>query len=742
MIRISFITAAMAAAFSAAVFATATHLHIEGQSCPLHGDSFISAEGITAKKLAQKQLLVQRSTQGVYASATMDNPAVIDVAVLMHTTWIEAMKDKLTQDANGKYYENGAQFAVERIKAQYAYFNESLKLQKVPVVFRPVYFAQTENTLESGVEYLDLANEYATVYNCVMNPKWVEINNGNQELCESQGLFRISDITNGSADVMHYVREVKDGQSTGGLGGFFQGVAIFDAYRGGVGIIKESNAAGENLYTSDDMNSLRFGHVNASTLTHEFGHVFGGMHNVWSGEPADGNDNRAFACGKKDPRRSWDTDKKPTALWANGGWLTDETHRFYSDPDTVVDGDACGVVGEANNLRVVKENAPLVALNKTMRAATSQIQFALDSYSVTRAEGTVSITLKRTGDTSEAAYLSMTAKDGSAWEGRDFDFGFKEVAFAAGESEKTVTLTLLPRAKRHADTELSLQIHGAIGATFPTEGPTINILSDKPLVPGTVQFATESATIIEGNQLQVRINRLNGQDGYIQYTLLATDGTAKAGTDYEFWSGTRTIRDGESETTVEVDTSMIAGKQGRRHLTLNLTAVSDGAILGELTTTRVNIDDATEPGKLNFSSPVASVTEGDSIKLTVQRTDGTEGDLTVQLRTVSGTAASGTDFTSIDQPLTFAAGQSTASVTVNTLKRTGDNGSRFFYAALSRATAGTIGYTNEIVITINDSTATTNPDTGAGDSGGGGGSVGWWMMLVLAVAGLARRVKA
>ncbi|WP_419570883.1 Calx-beta domain-containing protein [Rheinheimera sp.] len=740
MKRISLFTAAIAVAYSTtALTAASTHEHIEGQSCPLHGDSFISAEGVAAKKSAQKQLLMQRSVFGVSTSATMDNPAVIDVAVLMHATWIEAMKEQLTQDANGKYYENGAQFAVERIKAQYAYFNESLRLQNVPVVLRPVYFAETDNQILTGQGSTSQQEESRKTLNCVMYPVGGLADNS---YCEASNLGRVNEITQTNVDLFHYIRDGVEGDQAGGLGSFFEGITVIDFYRGGVGIVKASNAAGENLYTSDDMNSLRFGHVNASTLTHEFGHVFGGMHNVWSGEPADGKDNRAYSCGKKDPRRSWDTDKKPTALWANGGWLTNENHRFYSDPDTVVDGDACGVVDEANNLRVVKENAPLVALNKTMRAATSQIQFALDSYSVTRAEGTVSITLKRSGDTSEAAYLSMTAKDGSAWEGRDFDFGLKEVAFAAGESEKTVTLTLLPRTERHADTEFSLQIHGAIGATFPTEGPTIHILSDKPLVPGTVQFASESATIIEGNQLQVKINRLNGQDGYIQYTLLATDGTAKVGTDYEFWSGTRTIRDGESETTVEVDTSMIAGKQGRRHLTLNLTAVSDGAILGELTTTRVNIDDATEPGKLNFSSPVASVTEGDSVKLIVQRTDGTEGDLTVQLRTVSGTAASGTDFTSIDQPLTFAAGQSTASVTVNTLKRTGDNGSRFFYAALSRATAGTIGYTNEIVITINDSAATTNPDTGAGDSGGGGGSVGWWMMLALGLFGLVRRAKA
>lgn len=52
------------------------------------------------------------------ASATMDNPAVIDLGVVMHKTWLGAMKEPLTKDTSGKYYENGAQFAIARIKAQ------------------------------------------------------------------------------------------------------------------------------------------------------------------------------------------------------------------------------------------------------------------------------------------------------------------------------------------------------------------------------------------------------------------------------------------------------------------------------------------------------------------------------------------------------------------------------------------------------------------------------------------------
>lgn len=723
---------------SAAFVANAvTHQHIEGQSCPLHGDAFMTVEGVAAKKAAQKRLLSQRSTQSVAATATMDNPAIIDVAVLMHSTWIDAMSEQLSQDQNGKFYENGAQFAIERVKAQYAYYNESLKLQNVPAVLRPVYFAETNNQITSGNSLADQQAEYATVYNCVMNPKWVEINNGNQELCESQGLFRINDIASSSVDVMHYIREVKEGQSTGGLGGYYQGIAIFDAYRSGWRIVKASNDAGENFYTADDVNSMRFGHVNASTLTHELGHVFGGMHNVWDGEPADGKDNRAYSCGKKDPRsQPLPGEKKPTALWSNGGWLTNENHRFYSNPDVTVDGDVCGVVGEANNLRVVKENAPLVALNKTLAADASDLQFVIDSYSVTRAEGTVSITIKRTGDINQAAYLSLTAKDGSAWEGRDFDFGFKEIAFAAGESEKTVVVNLLPRSERHADTEFSLQIHGAVGASFPEQGPSIRIVSENPLQAGTVQFELGSVTVTEGAKATVNVSRLNGQDGDIQYALTATDGTAKAGTDYTFTSRTQTMKSGEVQVSFEIPTQLLAGKQGSRNLSLTLSAVTGGAILGSMDTTTVNIVDASEPGKLAFSTAATTVTEGGSLTLTINRTEGTDGEVTVNVRSLAGTATAGLDFTAFSQSVTIPSGQNSASVTVNTLNRSGSQGARYFDVVLANPTAGTISAdTPSVRVTINDQTV----EPPAGQESGSGGSMGWMMMLALALIGAMRR---
>lgn len=67
--------------------------------------------------------------------------ATVDVAVVMHSDWLETMKIRYTQDDSGKYYENGVQFGIARIKAQFDYLNRVFERQNVKAKLRPVYFS-------------------------------------------------------------------------------------------------------------------------------------------------------------------------------------------------------------------------------------------------------------------------------------------------------------------------------------------------------------------------------------------------------------------------------------------------------------------------------------------------------------------------------------------------------------------------------------------------------------------------
>lgn len=684
-----------------------------------------------AKKLLERAAAV--------ASASGE-PVVIDVGVVMHKSWIEAMAEPLTKDAGGKYYENGAQFAVARIKAQFDFFNETLAAQNVNAQVRPVYFSVVDiEMLETGATTQN--TDFNNVLVCVFYPESNPNYSGKAQLCESQGLKRVRDIVNGQIDLVYYVREKMASESIAGLGAYFSGPLVLDSYRATVKL-----GAGSSLYSESELANLRFGMQNSDVFSHETGHAIGAMHEVWEGEPVFASDyNRAYACGNRTdgtPRIDNNLEsRRKTIMWHTVGSVKNMHHRFFSDEDIVVDGDRCGVRGEANNIDYIRTNAPKVALNNAMKPASSNVVFVQDAIIVGRAEGKATVTLRRTGDLTKPAYLTMTAKDGSAWENRDFSFGLKEIAFAAGEAEKTVDVTILPRDRGHADTKFSLVVQAAMGATYSAAGAEITILSDKAIKAGAVQFDKASIDVVEGNTAQVLINRLDGTDGDITFKVTTSNGTAVSGTDYSAESTVKTLKDGEGSMLVTVATTKRAGVQGDRTVNLAITDVTGGAALGQIGQATLNIKDAVERGTLGFSAASATVNENGSITLTINRTNGTDGEVSVRVKTVNGTALAGTDFTAVDQIVTFGAGQSSANVTVAAINRTGTQGSRDFDVQLSDATGGAVvGGTATVRVTVQDVTPATTPDAGSG--GGSGGSMGVFSLfglLVLAVRRLQAR---
>lgn len=680
---------------------------------------------VDLQKRADKELLESAST---LANATGE-PAMIDVGVVMHNSWLEAMKEQITTDATGKFYENGAQFAVARVKAQFDYFNETLKLQNVNARVRPVYFASVNSETEAAGR-LSAADELTNMLVCVF---WDESNVGypsRREYCEAQGLKRVRDIVQGQVDLVYYAREALPNTSVAGNGTYLSGFSFLDDYRA---VVKSNIVAG---VTDEFLSDIRFGFFNANIFSHELGHVMGAMHEVRESEPAyaDGSDNRAYACGiRVDGTPRVDNDlasRRKTIMWHTTG----NHHRFFSDADIVVDGDRCGVRGEANNIDTVRKNAPLIANNFTLKAATSNVVFVQDAIVVNRQEGKASIMLRRTGDLTKPAHLSMTAKDGSAWENRDFTFGLKEVSFAAGESEKSVDVTLLSRATAHPDTKFNLVFHAAMGATYAATEAEVTILSDKAIKYGSVQFDKASVDVDEGATAQVQINRLNGTDGEITFKVTPADGTAINGTDYSAAAVVVTMKNGEGSALVQVPTTKRAGVQGNRTVSLNISEVTGGAELGQIGQATLNIKDVLDNGILEFSATSVSVNENGSTTLTINRTNGTTGEVSVRVQSVNGSAVAGTDFNNVDQVVTFAAGQASATVNFTMINRTGSQGARYFNVQMSGATGGaTLGSATTARVNIADVAAPVDNGSSGGGSGGSMGILTLFGLMLLAL---------
>ena len=74
---------------------------------------------------------------------------------------------------------------------------------------------------------------------------------------------------------------------------------------------------------------------------------------------------------------------------------------------------------------------------------SAAIQFNSASYSVNEDAGSVTITVTRTGNTSGTATVVYSTTDGSALNGGDYNGAAGTLAFAAGESSKSFTVSII-----------------------------------------------------------------------------------------------------------------------------------------------------------------------------------------------------------------------------------------------------------------------------------------------------------
>ncbi len=115
--------------------------------------------------------------------------------------------------------------------------------------------------------------------------------------------------------------------------------------------------------------------------------------------------------------------------------------------------------------------------------------------------------------------------------------------------------------------------------------------------------------------------------------------------------------------------------------------------------------------QVGFGSTALSVPAGQDVTLPVTLSGAASSDQTVRVRTGDGSATAGTDYTAVDQTLTFTAGETTQNVVIPTVSQGALAGNRTFTVSLSDASAG-------IALSSNaTATVTLTPTGAAADAG-------------------------
>jgi len=222
--------------------------------------------------------------------------------------------------------------------------------------------------------------------------------------------------------------------------------------------------------------------------------------------------------------------------------------------------------------------------------------------------------------------------------------------------------------------------------------------------PGTLQFNSSIYSVDEDDSsVSLTVTRSGGSSGAASVTYATANGTATAGSDYTSKSGTLSWSDGESSSkTISVSIIDDSAQEENETFTVTLSNAS-GAGLGTPSSATVTISANDNPvGILQFSSSTYSVNEdGGSITLTVTRSGGSSGAVSVNYATANGTATAGSDYTFTSGILSWSAGESSSKIiTVSITDDSTQEENETFTVTLSNASGAGLGSPSSATVTI------------------------------------------
>ncbi|NDA67422.1 MAG: hypothetical protein EBY09_12415, partial [Verrucomicrobia bacterium] len=252
---------------------------------------------------------------------------------------------------------------------------------------------------------------------------------------------------------------------------------------------------------------------------------------------------------------------------------------------------------------------------------------------------------------------------GAALPGTHFTLPVSTLVFVDSESTTNLVVGIIDDSATNTNRVATLLLSDQ-GSTN-TSSTTLTILDND----ANPNFSLASYTVSEGGgSATITVNRLGGSaDAYtVQYA--TANNTAVAGVNYTAASGTLSWADGEVAAktfTVPVIHSLLTNGNLRVSLSLlnatNSTLGSAVAMSGQTNATLTIVDIESAPGQIGFLSPAFSVMENsNTVSITVVRTNGSSGAMSVNYTTLDGSATNLLHYTNAAGTFTWANGDNSS----------------------------------------------------------------------------------
>ena len=264
--------------------------------------------------------------------------------------------------------------------------------------------------------------------------------------------------------------------------------------------------------------------------------------------------------------------------------------------------------------------------------------------------------------------VSYATADDTAQQPGDYTSASDTLTFDAGDTAKTITVTVVDDTADEEDTEqFKLTLSSAVNATLSGDQTTLQKLGKITDNDGPPVLSLEDVTVDEDDDAEfvVSLDAASGREVTVSYA--TADDTAQQPGDYTSVSDTLTFDAGDTAKTITVtvvDDTVDEEDSEQFKLTLS-SAVKATLSGGQATLQKLGkITDNDDPPVLSVDGE--TVTEGGDVEFEVSLAPASAREVTVSYATADDTAEQPADYTSKSGSLTFDAGDTAKTVTVTT----------------------------------------------------------------------------
>ena len=373
--------------------------------------------------------------------------------------------------------------------------------------------------------------------------------------------------------------------------------------------------------------------------------------------------------------------------------------------NTIVDGPrTVNLTLSAPGGGAVLGTRPTAVLNILNEDVAGLVQFGAAAYSVKETAGSATITVTRSGGAASAVTVAYASSDGTAVAGTDYTAVSGTLTFGVGEMKQSITVPIINNAIADGNRSLTLTLSSpGGGATLGVlKKTTLSIVDDEQ----GLRFSAAAYSVKENAvSATISVIRTGPSTGALSVQYATSDDTAVAGKDYTEKSGTLSFGPGVMIRTFTVPVINNAIADNNRMLKLTLSAPGGGALLGTPAVATLTIVNEDLAGQVQFvGTGTYSVKENaGSATITVTRSGGAAGGVTVAYASSDGTAVAGKDYTAVSGTLSFGPGVMSRSFSVTVINNTIVDGPRTVNLTLSAPGGGAVlGTQATAVLTIQD----------------------------------------